>query len=85
MIKTVEPLLENHNFKKYDIKTLNLLFSLLKCPKGKSRDRNMLDFILRTVLSKENFHKVFKPFKRESNSIYIMVDKRTKLKIDKNL
>ena len=59
----MEPLLATHNFQKYDIKALNLLFSLVKSPLNKKRDLSMLEMILSKILSHTNFNKVFKPFR----------------------
>ena len=86
MIKTIDPLLDKHNFKNYDIKALNLLFSLIKTHKGEERDLTMLDVILNKVLSPLNFKKVFKPFKRQGiDEIVIKVDRVTDIKVDKSL
>lgn len=85
VIDTLEPLLSTHSFQKYDIKALNLLFSLVKSPGNKKRELGMLEIILSKILSNSNFKKVFKPFKQDGGQIFIEIEPNLRVRMDKEL
>ena len=60
----INSLLENYSFEKYDIKRINLLYSLLKFPVGKTKPDGVTQEIVMTkILNPSIFYKVFRPFK----------------------
>ena len=60
----INSLLDNYSFEKFDIKRINLLYSLLKIPEGQSKPDNVTQEIVMTkLLNPSIFYKVFRPFK----------------------
>jgi hypothetical protein len=60
----INPLLKNYSFEKYDIKRLNLLYSLFKIPEGNTTpDPVTLEIVMSKMLNQKNFFKIFRPFK----------------------
>ena len=59
----IDPLLGHYSYEKYDIKTLNLLYSLFRIDDGASPDTITHEIVMSRMLNPQNFFKIFKPFR----------------------
>ena len=82
---TINNLLQQHTYSRCDIKELNLLFSMIKAPKESKRPMELVEVILKKIVSGVNFFKIFRPFKEMNNRIFIEVNVTRKIFIDKHI
>lgn len=83
--KTIGKLLKKHDFKYYDRRSLNFLFSLIYQDKSEKRDINILEIILDEIMLEKNFNKIFRPFREKNGTIFIIVSESKRIVIDKEI
>lgn len=83
--KTIGKLLKKHDFKYYDMRSLNFLFSLIYQGKNEKRDVNILDIILEEIMIDKNFNNIFRPFREKNGTIFIIISESKKIVIDKEI